>query len=124
MPTTEREFVVAEAVLNLVNRSDNFDPLDMLYDLTTHVVALLPIRSAGITILDEHGQVDYVHASDEICRRLEEDQIELGEGPCVDSTRTGAVLAPTTLHRYGPAPLRWPRFTPRGHHQRRHRALK
>ncbi|MEU8413836.1 GAF and ANTAR domain-containing protein [Amycolatopsis japonica] len=113
MPTTEREFIVAEAVLSLTDRRDDFDPLEMLHDLTTHVVALLPVRSAGITILDEHGQVDYLTASDETCRRLEEDQIELGEGPCVDSTRTGVALPPTALLRHGQGPPRWPRFTPR-----------
>ncbi|WP_181771614.1 GAF and ANTAR domain-containing protein [Amycolatopsis pittospori] len=113
MPTTEREFVVAEAVLSLADRGNDFDPLEMLHDLTTHVVALLPVRSAGITILDEYGQVDYVTASDEVCRRLEEDQIELGEGPCVDSARTGTALTPTTLRPSDSPPPRWPRFTPR-----------
>lgn len=59
------------------------------------------------------GQVDYVTASDETCRRLEEDQLDLDEGPSVDSARTGEVLAPVLLHADRPGVLRWPRFTPR-----------
>ncbi|QEV61003.1 ANTAR domain-containing protein [Streptomyces spectabilis] len=78
-----------------------------------HTVSLLGVRSAGVTLLDETGQVDYVTASDETCRRLEEDQLELDEGPCVDSTRVGTALAPVLLRADYPSCQRWPRFTPR-----------
>ncbi|QUQ68577.1 GAF and ANTAR domain-containing protein [Kutzneria sp. CA-103260] len=111
MPTSERETLVAEAVLDLATRTYESGVLDLLHDLTTSMVTLLSLRAAGTTILNEIGQVDYLTASDEVCRRLEEDQFRLGEGPCVDSTRSGAVLPPISLRASGSGLERWPRFT-------------
>ncbi|MFD7708224.1 ANTAR domain-containing protein [Streptomyces sp. NPDC059785] len=113
MYTTERETLVADAVLDLATRSDGFDILDLLHDLTDHIVTLLTVRAAGVTILSEDGHVDYLTASDESCRLLEEDQIDLDEGPCVDCTRSGTVLFPVALGPFGAGARRWPRFTPR-----------
>lgn len=113
MPTMHREELIAQAVLDLAVRPDGFDVLELLHDLTMYAVKLLDVRSAGITILDEAGQVDYVTASDETCRRLEEDQLELDEGPCVDSARTGTALPTVPLRADHPSRRRWPRFAPR-----------
>ncbi|GGX81201.1 transcriptional regulator [Streptomyces minutiscleroticus] len=113
MPTTERETLVAEAVIDLTVHAGGRDFLDVLHDLTAHLVTLLDVRAVGMTILDEAGRLDYLTASDEMCRRLEEDQLELGEGPCVDSTRTGTVLPRVALGPGTPGLRRWPRFTPR-----------
>ncbi|MEW2567760.1 GAF and ANTAR domain-containing protein [Streptomyces sp. NPDC047070] len=113
MPATDREALVAEAVLDLAVRTDGDDVLDVLHDLTAHLVTLLGLRGAGVTILSEAGQADYLTASDEACRELEEDQREFGEGPCVDSARTASVMTPVSLDPGGTGPLRWPRFTPR-----------
>ncbi|QCX82607.1 ANTAR domain protein (plasmid) [Streptomyces sp. YIM 121038] len=112
MSVTRHGVLASQAVLDLAWRADGFDVLELLHDLTGHVVGQLGVYSA-LTILDETGQVDYLTASDETCRRLEEDQIELDEGPCLDSTRTGKALAPALLHT-SVAHQRWPRFTPRG----------
>lgn len=111
MPATEREARIAEAVRDLVHRSADFDPLELLHDLTGHATALLPVAGAGVTVLDDLGRVEYATASDERCRRLEEVQIELDEGPCLDATRDGTAMAPASLS--GPAALRWPRFARR-----------
>ncbi|MEU6113014.1 GAF and ANTAR domain-containing protein [Streptomyces sp. NPDC047117] len=113
MPTTDRETLVAEAVLDLATRTYECDVLDLLHDLTAYMVSLLGVRAAGATISNEAGKVDYLTASDEMCRQLEEEQLELDEGPCVDSTRSGTVLAPVALHPAGPVVQRWPRFAPR-----------
>ncbi|WP_420031396.1 GAF domain-containing protein [Streptomyces sp. cg28] len=87
--------------------------LDLLHDLTAYAVDLGQVTSAGVTVLDEGGHVDYLTASDEVCARLEEDQLDLDEGPCVDAARTGSMLQPVVLEPSGPALDRWPRFTPR-----------
>lgn len=113
MLTTDRETQVAEAVLDLAARAVDCDVSDLLHDLTAHMVALLDIWAAGTTVRDESGQVDHLTASNEECRLLEEAQSKLGEGPCVDSTRSGTVLAPVVLGTSDPALRRWPRFTPR-----------
>ncbi|MCQ4205758.1 GAF and ANTAR domain-containing protein [Streptomyces longispororuber] len=106
-----RDVLVAQAVFDLMARTDGFDVLELMHDLTTHTVRLVEVRSAGVTVLDSDGRVDYLTASDEACRRLEEDQVELDEGPCLDSTRSGSVLGPVSLRPPGPG--RWPRFTSR-----------
>ncbi|OKI02161.1 transcription antitermination regulator [Streptomyces sp. CB02923] len=111
MSTTEREVRIAEAVRDLVYRSADFDPLELLHDLTDLATALLPVAGAGVTILDDLGRVEYATASDERCRRLEEVQIELDEGPCLDAIRDGTVMPPASLS--GPAAMRWPRFARR-----------
>ncbi|MGW2227991.1 ANTAR domain-containing protein [Streptomyces formicae] len=113
MSVTRHDVLAAQAVLDLASRADGFDMLELLHDLTTHTVALLGVRSAGVTILNATGQVDYLTASDEACRRLEEDQLELNEGPCLDSTRTGNTLAPVLLRADRPSRQLWPRFTVR-----------
>ncbi|GGL94688.1 transcriptional regulator [Streptomyces fumigatiscleroticus] len=113
MPSTYRETLVAEAVLDLSVRTYDCDVLDTLHDLTAYAVTLLGIRAAGTTIVDEAGRVNYLTASDEVCRQLEEDQLDLDEGPCLDSTRSGTVLPPVTLRPPGPGRQRWPRFTSR-----------
>ncbi|MEV7548524.1 GAF and ANTAR domain-containing protein [Amycolatopsis sp. NPDC089917] len=113
MPTTERELLIAEAVRDLADRHYDANPLELLNDLTAHVVTLLPADSASVTVTGESGQVDYLAASDETSRRLEQDQLDLNDGPSVDGVRTRAVLWPVALDAKGPAALRWPRFTPR-----------
>ncbi|MFF3642848.1 ANTAR domain-containing protein [Streptomyces sp. NPDC002564] len=113
MPTTTREIRIARAVLSLTHRPADFDPLELLHDLTAQAVALLPVRCAGITILDEDGDTAvYVTASDELCLALEEDQGELDEGPCIDSARAQRQLPLTSLTD-PPGATRWPRFAHR-----------
>lgn len=113
MSVLPRDVLVAQAVFDLAARPDGFDVLELMHDLTTHTVFLVGVRSAGVTVMDGEGRVDYLTASDETCRRLEEIQVELGEGPCLDSARSDEVLHPVNLRTKGPGSGRWPRFTPR-----------
>ncbi|QEU93376.1 GAF and ANTAR domain-containing protein [Streptomyces kanamyceticus] len=110
MPTTDREVRIAQALLNLTQHRTEFDPLELLHDLTAHTVTLLPVQCAGITVLshDGHNTV-YVTASDELCLALEEEQSELGEGPCFDSARNQQPLPVTSLTG-PPGTTQWPRF--------------
>ncbi|KOT95787.1 transcription antitermination regulator [Streptomyces sp. NRRL F-5755] len=113
MTTTTREVLIAHGVLDLARRRAGFDPLELLHDLTAQAVALLPVRSAGITVLKPDGtSVVYVTASDELCLALEEDQSELNEGPCLDSARSRRPLPVLSLSE-PPGSIRWPRFAPR-----------
>ncbi|MEW2529198.1 GAF and ANTAR domain-containing protein [Streptomyces sp. NPDC047071] len=112
MPTTDHELSIAATVLDLAHRSTDFDPLELLHDLTAQTHALLPVRWTSVTVLDPMGgsdQVLYVTASDEQCRQLVETQLDLDEGPCLDSSRSQQLLPLTLLSQAGQA--RWPRFT-------------
>ncbi len=113
MSTTDREIRIAHAVLDLTHRRADFDVLELLHDLTAQTVALLPVRCAGITVLDREGtEAVYVTASDDLCLALEEDQSELNEGPCLDSARSQRPLPVLSLTG-PPGSIRWPRFAPR-----------
>ncbi|GAA2325995.1 GAF and ANTAR domain-containing protein [Streptomyces kunmingensis] len=111
MTVTTRELDMSRAVLDLVSRPADLDVLELLYDLTAYAAAFLPVR-AGITVLDDGGDVAYLTASDELCRRFEQDQLDLDEGPCLDSARTHEPL-PVALLDSEQATARWPRFAPR-----------
>lgn len=113
MSATRDDVRAARAVLDLGSRADGFDVLELLHDLTAYAVGLLGVGSAGVTVLNRSGQVDYLAASDETCRRLQEDQLELDEGPCLDSARTGRMLTPVLLHADRHSRRRWPHFTSR-----------
>ncbi|MEU6844177.1 ANTAR domain-containing protein [Streptomyces sp. NPDC046716] len=112
MSTTDRETRIADAVLVLAHRPMDFDPLELLHDLTGQVVALLPVRCAGVTLLDRNTREPvHVTASDEVCLALERGQSALGEGPCLDSARARRPLPVLSLTE-PPGSLRWPRFAP------------
>ena len=113
MSAVPHDVLLARAVLDLGSRTDGFDVLEMLHDLTAYAVRFAGVYAAGVTVLDGTGRVDYLTASDEACGRLEDAQLDLGEGPCVDSARTGSMLEPVSLHPGGPGSQRWPGFTPR-----------
>jgi hypothetical protein len=55
----------------------------------------LPVSGVGLAVMTEEGPAGTVAASDGGALQLEELQFTLGEGPCVDASRTGRpVLVP------------------------------
>ena len=68
----------------------------------------LPVTGVGLALMTDDGPAGTVAASDGAARELEELQFTLGEGPCVDASRTGRPVLQPELART--APLRWPAF--------------
>ena len=68
----------------------------------------LPVSGAGMSLMTEDGPAGTVAATDGPARELEELQFALGEGPCVDASRTGRPVLQPDLARTAPA--RWPAF--------------
>jgi transcriptional regulator with GAF, ATPase, and Fis domain len=85
---------------------DNFDVIEVLTVLTSRTVELLDATAAGILLADEHGRLRVMAASTEQIQLLELFQLQNDEGPCLDSFRTGAVVAQADLREPSP----WPRF--------------
>ncbi|SHN65162.1 GAF domain-containing protein [Geodermatophilus obscurus] len=55
----------------------------------------LPVSGVGMALMTDEGPAGTVAASDDGALQLEELQFTLGQGPCVDASRTGRpVLAP------------------------------
>jgi diguanylate cyclase (GGDEF)-like protein len=87
----------------------NFPIQGILDHLVKRIVDVLPITSAGVTLIAPGFGPRYVAASDSAALRYERLQSELGEGPCVIAYRTAQAVAVPNLS----TETRFPRFTPR-----------
>ena len=84
-------------------------PIQAILDhLVVRIVDVLPVSSAGVTLISPHSSPHYVAASDEAALRFEELQSETGEGPCQAAYESGRPVAVPDLR----AESRFPRFTP------------
>lgn len=74
-------------------------------------VDTLAVTGAGIAMVTAAGHRGVVCATDDVSAKIEELQLTLGEGPCVDAARTGS---PVLLSDLGGSPdvavERWPAF--------------
>jgi GAF domain/ANTAR domain len=74
-------------------------------------VEMLGVTGAGISMMTSVGNHGVVCATDEVSARIEDLQLTLGEGPCVDSVRSGApVLVPDLTASDEIVVDRWPAF--------------
>jgi hypothetical protein len=82
---------------------------EILDRLCGAAVEVLPASGAGVMLADELGDLRFVAASDEVVRRIEALQMELGEGPCLHSFVSGEQVVIADL-----GDTDWfPRFAPR-----------
>ena len=87
-----------------VGSRDGEDPPASLVRLCART---LPVSGVGIALMTDDGPAGTVAASDGGALQLEELQFTLGQGPCVDASRTGRpVLTPELADAY----RRWPQF--------------
>ncbi|MEU9172134.1 GAF and ANTAR domain-containing protein [Streptomyces sp. NPDC048420] len=67
-------------------------------DVCTAAVAALPVGGAGLSAMSKAAASHPLCSTDDISEQLEELQLTLGEGPCVDAfVRGSAVLTPDLL---------------------------
>ena len=71
----------------------------------------LPVTGVGLSWVTPHGPGATLAATDGPARLIEELQFSLGEGPCVDSSRSGFPVLQADLART--AATLWPTFGPR-----------
>lgn len=64
--------------------------------------------TAGILVIDDDDRPRTVAAGDSLARTLDDDQVRLGEGPCLDAARKGVTFYALDLA----ADDRWPLFGP------------
>lgn len=78
-------------------------------DVCTAAVAALPVGGAGVSAMSRTAASHPLCSTDDISEQLEELQLTLGVGPCVDAfTHGSAVLTPDL--RTGELQGRWPVF--------------
>jgi GAF domain-containing protein len=103
----DRQGLTAATFVELIDTLvDDFDVIDTLTVLASRCVQLLDAAAAGILLADTSGQLRVMAASTEEIAPLELFQVQNQEGPCMDSFRTGRVIAEFDLR----ARSVWPRF--------------
>jgi hypothetical protein len=84
-------------------------PIQAILDsLVTRIVEILPITSAGVTLISEGKAPRYIAASDEAALRFEQLQTQLGQGPCLLAYATGRAVSVPDLA----GDTRFPLFAP------------
>jgi GAF domain-containing protein len=71
--------------------------------------AALPVTGVGLILMTDAGPAGTVAISDPRAGTMEDLQFTLGEGPCVECSRTGRPVLQPDLARTGPS--RWPGFS-------------
>ena len=85
-------------------------PIQTILDhLVVRIVDVLPITSAGVTLISPDTAPHYIAASDDSALRFEQLQSELGEGPCLAAYELGEAVAVPDLAQDD----RFPLFSPR-----------
>ncbi len=86
----------------------DFSTTSILDYLVRQIAGILPVTSAGVTLIEPHEDPRYVVASDAAALRFEELQSALGEGPCLLAYLCGTSVAVPDLG----AEDRFPQFAP------------
>ena len=85
-------------------------PIQRILDhLVERIVDIMPITGAGVTLISETHDPQYVAASNASALRYEKLQTELGEGPCLAAYHTGQAVSVPDLND----DARFPLFSPR-----------
>jgi diguanylate cyclase (GGDEF)-like protein len=85
-------------------------PIQRILDhLVERIVDIMPITGAGVTLISETRDPQYVAASNASALRYEQLQTELGEGPCLAAYQTGEAVSVPDLNDES----RFPAFSPR-----------
>ena len=105
--SADRQALTASTFVELVDTLvEDFDVIDLLTVLASRCVELLDAAAAGILLADESGHLRVMAASTEQIALLELFQVQNEQGPCLESFRTGHVVADPDLT----AGSRWPLF--------------
>lgn len=73
-------------------------PIQQILDhLVERIVGILPVTSAGVTLIGEEREPRFVAASDASALRYERLQTDIGEGPCVVAFDSGEPVAVADL---------------------------
>jgi GAF domain-containing protein len=86
---------------------DDFDFVDLLYELVYTCVDVLEAAAASLLLASRNGQLHVVAASSEGARMLEVFQIQHQQGPCLDCFRSGS---PVRSGRLDGSETRWPQY--------------
>ena len=85
--------------------------IDAVAHLCSMAAEGLPVDGVGLSVTGGPGRHSKVTATDEVSGHIEDLQVLLGQGPCVDAVATGAPVLVPDLEAPG-VQARWPAFLP------------
>jgi GAF domain-containing protein len=88
--------------------ANQFEVSQVLYELAEHVVKILGVAGAGVSVVDEAGLLRPVTGVNQLTTELELVEEGLQEGPCVDAFAEGRTVVVVDLGTEGGA---WPRWS-------------
>ncbi|HST83577.1 MAG TPA: GAF and ANTAR domain-containing protein [Kineosporiaceae bacterium] len=89
---------------------DEFDVIEFLQLVSVRTVELFDAGAVGLLLADEHGELQFMAASDEAAKLLEIFEVQHREGPCLDAFLSGEVVSGPEIETEAD---RWPLFAPR-----------
>lgn len=108
LTTWTRAGRLADALSALARSTvDGRDTVDLLSDLATQCVAVLPIDAAGVLVTDQFSTLRVIGSSSDAAHLLELYQVQTEEGPCMECLTTGSAISIDDLA--APDAL-WPHF--------------
>jgi diguanylate cyclase (GGDEF)-like protein len=75
----------------------DFPIQDILDHLVERIVEILPVTTAGVTVLSAGQAPQYISATDESALRLQRLQTQIGEGPCLVAYESGEPVSAPDL---------------------------
>ena len=106
---TGREETLSSVLGELARTLTTDFPVQGILDhFVKRIVEVLPITSAGVTLISAGVAPHYVAASDDAALRFEQLQSNIGEGPCVRAYETGQPVVVPDLR----VERRFPKFAP------------
>ncbi|HEV8167409.1 MAG TPA: GAF domain-containing protein, partial [Actinomycetota bacterium] len=85
--------------------------IDAVAHLCSMAAEGLPVDGVGLSVTGGPGRHSRVAATDDVSSHIEDLQVLLGQGPCVDAVATGAPVLVPDLEAPG-VEARWPAFLP------------
>lgn len=108
MSEISREQRVADAFVSVADTlTADYDVIELLHTLIEVCVDLLSVDAGGIVLADDLGELQVVATTSDKAQFVEVMQMNAGNGPCIDSYKTGKPVAVDDIAAEG-AP--WPEF--------------
>jgi GAF domain-containing protein len=105
-----REERLARTLVELADTLvEDFDVVELLVLLVERSVELLDASAAGLVLAGEAGALQHMAATNADSESLQQFEVQHGEGPCVDCSRTGEAVMAEDLAGVAE---RWPAFVP------------
>jgi GAF domain-containing protein len=110
MPTVSAQRLAEVFVEVADTLVDEFDVIEFLQLVSVRTAELLGAGAVGLLLADQHGELQFMAASNEEAKLLELFEVQHREGPCLEVFQSGTPVITPDLSSEAE---RWPLFVPR-----------